>query len=274
MCHLGGLLGSALFGNPDLQRTRLFIDWVEAGWTFAGVFAVGSAAAAAIIRVPFREMLGLSAGARRESADEAPRPWLRGVGWGFAAFLLVSSGRLVFLNVFTTPTRRPKVQFTDAERTALLQEFAVRSPAWQRIADPGLMANRRSWQRRAIVEFGAIEREVYHFPANVGFQDPSHRFAPRPYAHTGFYFRGAGPSLARIVWADFAGDIPPSLRATPCLLIGLARFRAAPAAYLEHSIEAIAIIPAPGYQPDMTQALVAPVFPETQALLEAPAPPQ
>ena len=44
VCHFGSLLGSALFGNPDLQRMRLLIDWLEVGWVFAGLAAVEIAA--------------------------------------------------------------------------------------------------------------------------------------------------------------------------------------------------------------------------------------
>ena len=263
VCHFGGLLGSALFGNPDLQRVRLLIDWIEAGWTFAGVFAVGSVGVALLLRVPIRALPG---GAARDAADEPPARWLRWIGWGFVGFLTISSSRLVFLNVFATLPPRMPLRYSDEERTAHLREFAARFPAWQRIADPALMAAPRSWTRRAFVEFGSIERDVYHFPANVGFQLWSGPFTPRPYEHTSFLLRVSGASFAGLAWTEFAGEIPPALRATPCLLIGLARSNPAPA-YFENSIEAVAIIPAPDYKPDFAKAIVAPVSPETESLL-------
>ena len=267
--HFGGLLGSALFGNPDLQRVRLLIDWVEAGWLLAGIFVVGSAAAALLLRAPLKVMLGLQPIATRDSADEPPPPWLRWLGIGFAAFLLVSIARLIVLNAFITPAPRPRIRFTDAERAVHLQEFAKRFPAWQRIADPALIAAPRSWQRRAYVEFGAIEPEVYHFPAGVGFQHWSGRFEPRPHPHTSGILSVSGASFAGTVWIDFADKIPVSARGSICLLIGLTTTRPAVAAYLENSVEAVAIIPAPDFKPDFTRAIVAPVLPETSALLEA-----
>ena len=266
--HFGGLLGSALFGNPDLQRVRLLIDWVEAGWTLAGLFLVASVALALLLRVPLKTMLGLPAGAARDSDDEPPAPWLRGLGWAFATFLVISTARLVVLNAFTTPAPRPQLRLTDAERAAYLQEFAMRFPAWQRLADPALMTAPRGWKRRAFVEFGTIEPEVYRFPAGVGFSRWGDHFQPRPYSHTSGIFRAAQPPFAGPAWMEFAGEIPDPIRKTTCLLIGLTKVRPAVAIYLENSIEAVAIIPAPDFKPDFARALVAPVLPETQALLE------
>lgn len=260
VCHFGALLGSALFGNPDLQRVRLLADWLEAGWTLAGLFAVGC-----IFVAPLRTIF-----TRRDCADEPPPRPLRWLGWGFAAFLLVSTARLVVLNSFTAHPPRPDPHFTDPQRAAFLQEFTTRFPAWQRLAAPALMSGPRSWQRRAFVEFGALDQEGYHFPANVGFQHWTGLFEPRPYEHTSFVFRVAGPSFAGSIWIEFAGEIPPALRETKCLLIGLAKTRPVSTAYFDNSVEAVAIIPAPDFQPDFSRALVAPTVPETQALLEVP----
>ena len=128
--------------------------------------------------------------------------------------------------------------------------------------------------RSAFVEFGTMDTEAYRFPENVGSPHSSGLFVPRPYEHTSFHFRMSGSPYGENVWTEFAGDTPQAFRGTPCLLIGLAQFRPALAAYLQRSVEAIAIIPATDHKPDMTRALVAPVFPETGALLETPAPPQ
>ena len=270
VCHLGALLGSALFGNPDPQRMRLLADWLEAGWMFAGLFAIGCAVGVLLWRVPFRVL----AGPGREGTDAPPPRALRRLGWGFAAFLLVSIARLVVLNVFIPHPPGPNPRLSDARRTALLQEFTARFPAWRPIADPALISAPRSWQRRAFVEFGALDQEIYHLPANVGIAHWSGFFEPRSSARNSFVFRVTGPSFATAIWTEFAGEIPPAIPETQCLLIGLARVRPATAAHLENSVEAVAIIPAPGFNPDFARALVAPVSPETRALLEASATPQ
>ena len=160
---------------------------------------------------------------------------------------------------------------SEAERAAYLQEFVNRFPAWQRLADPALLAAPRGWKRRALVEFGTIEPDLYHFPAGVGFSRWGDLFQPRPYAHTSGIFRAAQPPFAGPAWTEFAGEIPAPMRNTTCLLIGLTKVRPAVAIYLENSVEAVAIIPAPDLKPDFNRALVAPVCAETQALLEAPA---
>ena len=103
------MLGSALFGNPDLQRVRLLIDWVEAGWTFAGALLLGSVVVAMVIRVPVGTLLGVPAGQSRDREDDRTAPWLRWIGWGFAAFLFVSTSRLVFLNAIKTSDRKSVV---------------------------------------------------------------------------------------------------------------------------------------------------------------------
>ena len=267
VCYLGTMCGSALFGNPDLQRMRLLIDWLEAGWMFAGLFAIGSLLVALLLRIPLRESGLVPAIANRESGGDPPPSWLRWTGWAFAGFLIVSTARLVVLNGFTTHPRAPNPQLTDPQRTAFLQDFTSRFPAWQRLADPALLAAPRSWRRRAFVEFGAVERDVYRFPAGSGFHGWQELFAPRRYEHTGFIFRMSPPVFAERVWMEFAGEIPTALRETRCMVIGLAKVRPRVAAYLENSVEVIAIIPAPDFQPDFTRAIVAPVFPETEALL-------
>ena len=264
VCHLGALLGSALFGNPDLQRMRLLADWLEAGWMFAGMFAVASAVAALLLRAPFSLLLGAS----REGTDEPPPRALRWLGWAFSAFLLVSSIRLVVLNVFTTHPARPNPQLTDAGRSAFLQELAARFPAWQRLADPALMSAPRSWQRRVFVEFGTLDREVYRFPAGVGVQHWQGLFEPRSYEHNAFVFQTFTAPFAGGIWMELAAQIPPSHLETPCLLIGLAKVRPVVTAYYPNSVEAVAIVPAPAFQPDFTRAIVAPIRPETEALLD------
>lgn len=268
--HIGALLGSALFGNPDLQRMRLLADWLEAGWTFAGVFAMGSAAVALLLRIPVRSV----AGASREWSDEPPPRVLRWIGGAFAAFLVISITRLVVLNAFTTHPPRPNPKLTDEQRTAFLQELTKRAPQWQRLAEPALMAAPRSWQRRVFVEFGSIDQEAFHFPANAGFKHWTGLFEPRPHNHTSFVFRVAGPSFAGSIWMEFGGEIPPIFRETKCLLIGLPKVRPVLTAYYDNSVEAVAIIPAPDFQPDFSRAIVAPLTPATEALLEAPAAPQ
>lgn len=274
VCHGGGLLGSALFGNPDLQRVRLLIDWVEAGWTFAGALLLGSVVVAMVIRVPVGTLLGVPAGQSRDREDDRTAPWLRWIGWGFAAFLFVSTSRLVFLNAIKPVPPPAPLRLSDAERSALLQEFISRFPAWQQMGDPALMASTRIWRRRAFVEFGAIEKEAYEFPENVGSPHWSNRFEPRSYEHTSFIFRGSGESFTGDIWTEFAGKIPAGHRSTICMVIGLTKRRPAVETYLTRSVEAVAIIPAPNFKLDFARALVAPVFPETQALLEAPAVPQ
>ncbi len=274
VCHGGGLLGSALFGNPDLQRVRLLIDWVEAGWTFAGVLALASVIAAIVIRVPVRALLSVPAGQIRDCADERTAPWLRWIAWGFAAFLFVSTSRLVFLNAIKTPPPSPPLRLSDTERSLLLQDFVSRFPTWQRMSDPALMEATRIWRRRAFVEFGVIEKEAYEFPANIGFPHWTNRFEPRPYGHISLIFRGSGESFTGGIWTEFAGQVPPELRDSLCIVIGLTKYRPAIEPYLTRSVEALAIIPAPGFKPDFTRAIVAPIFPETQTLLEEPVAPQ
>lgn len=267
VCHFGALLGSALFGNPDIKRMRLLADWLEAGWMFAGSFAIASVIIALLLRSPFSMLFG----ANRECTDEPPPRAIRWLGWGFTAFLLVSITRLVVLNVFTQHPPRPDPQLTDAARSAFLQELTTRLPAWQRMADPALMSAPRSWKRRAFVEFGALDAEVYNFPAHVGFKHWTGLFKPRPHEHTSFVFRVSGASFAGRIWMDYGGEIPPALRETTCLVIGLAKVRPFVTAYLANSVEAIAIIPAPDFKPDFSRAVVAPVYSETEALLEVSA---
>ena len=268
--HFGGLLGSALFGNPDIQRVRLLIDWAEAGWTFSGLFAVAAAATALLVRAPFKTMLGLQPGTTRDEPDVSPASWLRWLACGFAIFLVVSTARLVVLTGFTPPPARAQHRISDEERAAFLQEFTSRFPAWQRLADPAFMAGPRGWKRPAFLEFGTLEPEVFQFPANVGFGRWGDLFQPRPHAHTSGIFRAASPPFTDPTWTEFAGEIPTPMRDTTCLLIGLTKVRPAIATYLEKSVEAVALIPAPDFKPDFARAIVAPVSPETQALLNAP----
>ena len=269
VCHGGALLGSALFGNPDLQRVRLLIDWLEVGWMFAGVLAIGSVACALLLRIPVR------ASAARDIADEAAPRWMRGIGWALAAFLLASTCRLVFLNCLAPPAPAQPVALTDAQRTDFLHHLAARDPAWQRLAEPAFMAGPAGWQRRVFVDFVSIEKEMHHFPAGVGSTHWSGHFGARPYEYTAFMFGVVGRSVNANVHAEIAGTIPPSLRETPCLLIGLAKVRPKLEVYLQNSVETVAIVPAPDLQPDMARALIAPLSPDTQALLDAPVtPPQ
>ena len=256
--HFGALLGSALFGNPDLERMSLLADWLVAGWMFAGLLAI----AGLLLRFPFRPATAC--------LDDPPPRVLCSLGWIFAAFLLLSSTRLVVLNVFTKHPPRPKPKLTDLQRSAFLQEFATRFPEWQRLADPALISAPLGWKRRAFVEFGALDLEVFRFPAGVGFPHWQGIFDPRPSAHNAFTFQACAAPFAGGVWMEIAGDIPPSLLETPCLLIGLAKVRPLVTAYFPNSVEAVAIIPAPDLKPDFNRALVAPVCAETQALLDAP----
>ena len=267
VCHFGALLGSALFGNPDLERMSLLADWLVAGWMFAGLLAIGSGISGLLLRFPSRAILGPG----RKCRDDPPPRALRWLGWIFAAFLLLSSTRLVVLNVFTKHPPGPKPKLTDLQRSAFMQEFATRFPEWQRLADPALISAPPGWKRRAFVEFGALDREVFRFPAGVGFPHWQGVFDPRPYAHNAFTFQAYVAPFAGGVWMEIAGDIPPSLFETPCLLIGMAKVRPVVAAYFPNSVEAVAIIPAPDLKPDFNRALVAPVCAETQALLDAPA---
>lgn len=268
--HFGGLLGSALFGNPDIKRVRLLIDWAEAGWTLVGLFAVAAAAGALLLRVPLKAMFGLSSDADRVAVDEPPARSLRWLACGFAVFLLISVARLVFLNGFAQPPATPQYGISDDESTAFLQEFTGRFPAWQRLADPAFTAGRRGWKRRAFLEFGTLDPEVYEFPANVGFARWGDIFEPRPHAHTSGIFRAAPPPFTGPTWTDFAGEIPAEVRGQSCLLIGLTKIRPAATIYLEKSVEAIAIVPAPNFKPDFSRAIVAPVSPATQVLLNSP----
>ena len=73
ICHFGALLGSALFGNPDLQRMRLLADWLEAGWLCAGLFVIGSAVIALLLRIPFSMLLGTNRKCTERSAVERRR---------------------------------------------------------------------------------------------------------------------------------------------------------------------------------------------------------
>lgn len=267
--HFGALLGSALFANPDLPRMRLLIDWLEAGWMFAGLLAIASLAVSLLLRIPFRSVAGLPCAAERNPVDENAPRWLRGIGWGFAAFLIVSASRLVVLNCFTAPAAKPHWDLTDADRTALLNQLVSRDPTWQRIADPALMQATRGWARTVFVEPGWLEPEVYRLPAGFGFEHWTGLFAPRSHEHTCFTFRGPGRSFAARVWVEFAGDIPPAVRSEPCILIGLAKVRPTVTAYFENSVEAVAIVPAPDLKPDIARIISAPEVPETRALLDA-----
>ncbi len=272
VCHFGALLGSALFGNPDPQRARQLEDWLEAGWMFAGVLAAGAIVVALVARVPLPIALGWRGDAIREATDEPPPRWLRGLGWAFAVFLVVSIARLVVLNVFTTHPPRRDPRLTDEQRIIFLQETARRFPEWKGVTEPALLAASYSWARRGFVEFGAIDQEVFRFPAGVGFQHWTGLFEPRAYEHTSFVFRVSGRSFAGTIWMEVPGEIPLALRETPCLLIGLTKVRPVVSAYFDNSVETVAIIPAPNFQPDFTRAIVAPVVPEMKTLLETPAP--
>ena len=270
VCHFGALLGSALFANPDLQRVRLLIDWLEAGWIFAGLFAVISLVLALLMGIPVHVSIHQSSGSIRDLADESAPLWLRRLGWGFATFLVISTCRLVFLNCFAPPARIAPAPLTDEARTAFLQDLAAHAPAWQRLTDPAFIAGPHGWSRRIFVDFVSIEKEVYHFPAGVGSEHWSGHFSPRPYEYTTFMFGALGRSAVPNVHAEIAGTIPSSLRQTPCLVIGLIKVRPDLEPYLRNSVETVAIIPAPALKPDLTRAFIAPETPDTRALLDAP----
>ena len=127
------VLGSALFGNPVLFRLRYLIDWMTAGWLLIAVLEVAGLSVSVLLGLPWRQWF---ARAEDRFADaRAPRA-LRWLGWVAAAFLLVSSTRLVALNVFFPPRASTKTTLTESERRALLAGLAHRVPEWQPLTIP------------------------------------------------------------------------------------------------------------------------------------------
>ena len=267
------VLGSSLFGNPVLFRLRYLIDWMAAGWLLIAVIEVAGLALSVLFGLEWRQWFARSED--RFAAVRTPR-LLRWAGWTAAAFLLVSSGRLVALNVFYPPQPPAKKMLAESEQRLLLAGLARRVPEWQPLTVAATLPPARPHEPRLFTGLLWFDGFSYFLPAGFDPKHFCHNFAPRPYTHSIVgAFSAALPFRPPYLMVSFPGEFPRTFFGGRCIVVGFSQEPGPEESGVYTMVDLLAILPGEEVTPAaIEQAVIAPLVPETREglrLLEAAA---
>ncbi len=270
----GASLAAALFGNTALDRTRVLLEWVEVGWFFAGLYGLTG-----MVIAEFHQVSSLPA-RTADVKDEQPGSgtlWPRRILAVGLTLLLVSSVRLIWRTIHPPPAA-PAVVISQKDRARLVREMAARHPELKALDAPALLAQPRDWQSRLFVEPVRVETYVYWFPKPPEVKlrsEAGQRFPLRDHPYTAFSCQATEPPMSYTyeITGFFAGPLPPSVRGQVCLAIGILPKESEPSRQTRGTVEILALIPGSKVEKKaLDRAVVAPLVPETQRLIEALAP--
>ena len=268
---LSAILGSALFGNAVLFRMRYLIDWIEAGWVLVALLEFSRMAAGLVMRIPRGAWTRADEMEEEMPAHPVLGKMLRRAGWLAAAFLLVSSARLVALNVFFPAKPEQQIVLAPEVRRRAMALLAERVPEWQplvaHLENPAPIAGVPPLEVRT----GWLGCHTYSFPANLDIHHADPIFGPRPYPRSVVeVFKGGRAFGRRLAMATLPGELPSALLDGPCTFAGFFVDISLTGKKGFQTVEILAVIPGCEITPEaIRRAVLAPPIPETKAWIEA-----
>jgi hypothetical protein len=268
-------LGDALFNNAILYRAVLMSDWLFSIFYLAGFYFTGRI----VSDMTRRAFDQAAAPSQREMAPSNAltsilgrytKPALNGIATSVAAFILISSVRLVALNFAGVSSKeyegirlsaadkrqivsqlrerfpamrgilpdpkRSDVKFTDPVLPAPTAPLATKTrPDVGRVTVPGALNKTSPPPPQLVIQCEALSPLIYFFPAGTEFQQRDRIFKSRPYDYS---IVRTGRCLA-----VFPGKIPKSLRGQQVAFVGWVEGPHPEGARLGQVIQCTAIIP-------------------------------
>ena len=214
--------------------------------------------------------------------DDPPGPgalWPRLVFSAGFVLLLITSARLVWRTV-KPPPAVPAVSLSAKDRVLLVRKLAAVHPELKALDAPALLAEPRDWRSRLFVEPVRIESHVYWFPEPPELKpraEAGQRYPLRNHPYTAFSCKAAEAPMSSMyeITGLLAGPLPALLRGQVCLAVGIIPGEPDPLRQVHGTVEILALIPGTkAGTKAIAQAVVAPLVPETQRLIESLAPPK
>lgn len=269
--YASALLGSALFGNPVLFRMRYLIDWMETGWLCLALLQGSRFAAGLVLRAPARHLWESGETRGEISAGLAAVKGLHWAGWAAGVFIAISGLRLIALNTFLPPAPPPDIVLTRDDLLRLAPLLSARAPVLKPLVKRIRKGPPEGDALNAFTRIVWLGDCQYSFPASLDIHHGAEIFLPRPGAFSVVeMFRARHPYRDNPIMGFFPGELPRAWLGRRCIAVGLSKARDPRVPDSFQTVELFALLPGTEITPEAVgHALLAPIVPRTQAMLDA-----